>query len=104
MAGTIHVVNIHTDDCSGKDNYFYIGRSKDGNPLGNPFTHNGAKSSLAKLTFKTREEAIAAYKKYFEISKFYLLFFPIHYINPSLPCSLGICHPSNDRYYHIHSL
>ena len=68
MAGTIHVVNIHTDDCSGKDNYFYIGRSKDGNPLGNPFTRNGVKSSLAKLTFKTREEAIAAYKKYFEMA------------------------------------
>ena len=50
------------------------------------------------------EPITTRYKKYFEISKFYLLFFPIHYINPSLPCSLGICHPSNDRYYHIHSL
>ena len=65
MAGTIHIVNIHTDDCSEMDNYFYIGRSKNGNPLSNPFTYNGAKSSLAKLTFKTREEAIAAYIKYF---------------------------------------
>ena len=63
MAGTIHVVNIHTDDCSGKDNYFYIGRSKDGNPLGNPFTHNGAKSSLAKLTFKTSK--FISFKSYF---------------------------------------
>lgn len=43
MAGTIHIVNIHTDDCSEMDNYFYIGRSKNGNPLSNPFTYNGAK-------------------------------------------------------------
>jgi len=66
MAGTIHIVNIHTDDYSGYPNYFYIGRSKNGNPLGNPFTHNGKKSSLAKLSFKTREEAIDAYEKYFD--------------------------------------
>jgi hypothetical protein len=62
----IHVVNINSEDCSDKKNFFYIGRSKDGNPLGNPFTHNGKKSSLAKLSFKTRDEAIDAYKVYFE--------------------------------------
>lgn len=66
MPGKIHVINIHTTDCSSMKNYYYIGRSKQGNPLGNPFTHNGVKSSLVKLTFKTREEAIDAYKKYFE--------------------------------------
>lgn len=65
MAGKIHVINIHTDDCSNKSNYYYIGRSKDGNPLGNPFTYNGIKSSLSKLSFKTREEAIDAYREYF---------------------------------------
>lgn len=66
MAGKINIVNIHTTDCSGVDNYYYIGRSRSGNPLSNPFTYNGKKSSLAKLTFKTRDEAINAYEKYFE--------------------------------------
>ena len=33
--------------------------------MSNPFTHNGKKSSLAKLSFKTRDEAIDAYEKYF---------------------------------------
>lgn len=66
MSGKIHIINIHTTDCSDKPNYYYIGRSKAGNPLGNPFSHNGVKSSLAKLTFKTREEAIEAYRRYFK--------------------------------------
>lgn len=65
MPGTIHIVNLNTEDCSNKENYYYCGRSKSGNPLGNPFTHNGTRTSLAKLSFKTREEAIEAYKKYF---------------------------------------
>lgn len=65
MSGTIHIINIKTDDCSNKPNYYYCGRSKNGNPLGNPFTHNGVRTSLAKLSFKTREEAIEAYRKYF---------------------------------------
>ena len=65
MPGTIHVVNINVEDCSNKENYYYIGRSNSGNPLGNPFTFNGQKTSLAKLSFKTREEAIKAYEKYF---------------------------------------
>jgi hypothetical protein len=65
MPGTIHIVNLNTDDCSGKENFFYCGRSKEGNPLANPFTFNGKKSSLAKLSFKTRDEAIEAYGKYF---------------------------------------
>lgn len=34
--------------------------------LGNPFTHNGKYSSLAKLSFKTRDQAIEAYEKYFD--------------------------------------
>lgn len=66
MAGKIHIVNIHTDDCSSYPYYFYIGRSKQGNPLSNPFTYNGKRSSLAKLSFKTREEALDAYEKYFD--------------------------------------
>ena len=39
-----------------------------GTPLGNPFTHNGVKTNLAKLSFKTREEALAAYEEYFKAS------------------------------------
>lgn len=65
MSGKINIVNIHTTDCSNVENYYYIGRSRSGNPLSNPFTHNGKKSSLAKLSFKTRDEAIDAYEKYF---------------------------------------
>ena len=62
----IYVYNCHNEDYTSKKNNFYIGRSKNGNPLGNPFTHNGVRTSLAKLSFKTREEAIAAYEKYFD--------------------------------------
>ena len=53
----------HTND--GVCN-FYIGRNKNGNPLANPFTHNGVKSKLAELSFKTREESIKAYEQYFD--------------------------------------
>lgn len=68
MAGTIHIVNINTEDCSGVPNYYYCGRSKNGNPLGNPYTFNGKRSSLAKLSFKTREESIDAYREYFRMA------------------------------------
>ncbi len=64
--GKIIVYNTKEVDYSNQENNFYIGRSKSGNPLGNPFTHNGKKSSLAKLSFKTREEAIEAYRLYFK--------------------------------------
>lgn len=59
----IIVYNSHIDDYTSKTNNYYIGRPS---PLGNPFTHNGVKTSLAKLSFKTREEAIEAYGKYFD--------------------------------------
>lgn len=62
----IHVYNINNEDHTSHENNFYIGRNKGGNPLGNPFTHNGVKTSLAKLSFKTREQAIEAYGKYFD--------------------------------------
>lgn len=62
----IYVYNSHNEDFTSKENNFYIGRSKSGNPLGNPFTHNGVRTSIAKLSFKTREEAIKAYEKYFD--------------------------------------
>lgn len=59
----IYVYNSHQEDFTSRPNNFYIGRPS---PLGNPFTHNGVKTSLAKLSFKTREEAIEAYDKYFD--------------------------------------
>lgn len=65
--GKIIVWNTNSGpDYSMEKNNFYIGRSKDGNPLGNPFTHDGKRTSIAKLSFKTREEAIEAYKLYFK--------------------------------------
>jgi len=64
--GKIVVYNIHNNDYSNEPNNFYCGRSKNGNPLGNPFTHNGKRSNIAKLSFKTREESIEAYKLYFK--------------------------------------
>lgn len=65
--GVVRVVNITKDDVSMDDGYFYVGRSKTmKSPLANPFTHNGKRSSLAKLSFKTREQAIDAYDKYFD--------------------------------------
>ena len=65
--GKITVWNCHgNDDFSSKENNYYIGRSKDGNILANPFSFDAQKSSLAKLTFKTREEALEAYKEYFK--------------------------------------
>ena len=62
----IYVYNSHNEDFTSKENNYYIGRSKDGNPLGNPFTYNGVRTSIAKLSLKTREEAIEAYEKYFD--------------------------------------
>ena len=64
--GKIVVYNTKSEDHTNENNNFYIGRSKDGNPLGNPFTHNGVRSNLAKLSFKTREDAIKAYEEYFD--------------------------------------
>lgn len=63
----IHVINITKDDFSTNPGYFYIGRSKYNNsPLGNPFTHNGKRTNLAKHTFPTVEQAIEAYDIYFD--------------------------------------
>ena len=60
----IYVYNSHDEDhTNGEGCNFYIGRPS---PLSNPFTHNGVRTSLATLSFKTREEAIDAYKMYFD--------------------------------------
>ena len=63
--GKIIVYNSKTDDYSSEKNNFFIGRLKEGNPLGNPFTHDGKRSNLARLSFKTRDEALKAYEIYF---------------------------------------
>lgn len=59
----IYCYNCKVEDHTSNPNNVYIGR---GSVLGNPYTYDGKKSSLAKLTFKTREEAINAYKLYFQ--------------------------------------
>lgn len=59
----IYVYNSHNEDYTSRPNNFYIGRPS---ILGNPFSHNGVRTNLAKLSFKTREDAIAAYGKYFD--------------------------------------
>lgn len=62
----IHVINQNSFYGEYKSKFvFPIDRTT---PLGNPFTHNGVKTSLAKLSFKTREEAIKAYEDYFKMS------------------------------------
>jgi len=63
----VHVINIKTDDKTMDEGYFYVGRSKYNNsPLGNPFTCKGKRTSLAKLSFPTVEQAIEAYEMYFD--------------------------------------
>ena len=60
----IYVYNSHIEDhTNGSCCNFYIGR---GSPLGNPFTHNGVRSIYKTMSFKTREQAIEAYEKYFD--------------------------------------
>ena len=62
----IHVINKNTFDGEYKSKFIFpIDRMT---PLGNPFTFNGIKSNLAKLSFATREEALEAYEEYFKAS------------------------------------
>ena len=64
----IHVINIKTEDKTGEDGYFYVGRSKyNDSPLGNPFTHQGKRTNIAKRSFPTVEQAIEAYEMYFDV-------------------------------------
>ena len=58
----IIVENKATFDDYKSNLVFDISRTS---PIGNPFTYDAKKSSIAKLSFKTREEAIEAYKLYF---------------------------------------
>ena len=59
----IYCYNCKVEDHTSHENNYYIGRNS---MLGNPFTYDGKKSNLAKLSFKTREECLDAYKMYFE--------------------------------------
>lgn len=61
--GKIIVYNSKMEDYSSEPNNFPIYRP---HPLGNPFTHNGKRSNLAKMSFSTRDEAIDAYELYFK--------------------------------------
>lgn len=60
----IHIYNASVEDHTSHPNNFPIYR---GTILGNPFTHNGKRKSLAKLSYPTRDEAIDAYKDYFNV-------------------------------------
>lgn len=62
----IHVINIAKEDKSFSPNYYYIGRSKDGNILGNPYSHLPEDKTLAIYKCKTRDEAIEKYRQYFD--------------------------------------
>ena len=70
--GKIIVYNTKINDFSNQKNNFYCGRhrnkdtKRNDNPLGNPFTHNGVKTNIASLSFKTREDAIKAFGEYFD--------------------------------------
>lgn len=59
----IYCYNCKIEDHTSHPNNVYIGRNS---MLGNPFTYDGKKSNLAKLSFKTREECLNAYEIYFE--------------------------------------
>jgi len=62
--GKIIVYNTREEDHTNSEGCnFYIGRPS---ILGNPFSHNGVRTVFKTLTFKTREEAIEAYEKYFD--------------------------------------
>lgn len=63
--GRIIVYNTSQECHTSDPNNYYIGR---GSVLGCPFTFNGKRSNLAKLTFRTRQECLEAYDKYFDIS------------------------------------
>lgn len=63
--GKIIVYNSHLENHENEKNNFYIGRSRNGNPLGNPFTYEGKKSDIARFVVNTREESIEKYKEYF---------------------------------------
>ena len=71
--GSIEVINIH-QNIPNDGVYIYIGRNKENNVLGNPYTHvknNGTffevyPTTLAKYIVSDRDASIEHYKTYFE--------------------------------------
>ena len=61
----IHVINIAKEDYSFSPNYYYIGRDKTSNVLGNPYTYL-EKKTLATYKCKSLEEALNGYNMYFD--------------------------------------
>lgn len=66
--GKIFIYNCNEEDHTSENNNFFIGKTKSGNPLENPFTVYGKRRNLKKLTFPTADEAVEAYRKYFKAS------------------------------------
>lgn len=60
----VHVYNSNVEDYTSHKNNIPIYR---GTIFGNPFTYNGKKSKLATKSFKTRDEALDAYRLYFKL-------------------------------------
>ena len=63
--GTIEIINVRNESAPENGVYIYIGRRKEGNILGNPYTHikNG---TLAQYVVADRDTAISKYESYFE--------------------------------------
>ena len=69
-SGSIKVINVSNwkpYDDGNEYIHFYIGRSGDGNVLGNPFTHIKS-GTLAQYVVSDRDTAIEKYKQYFDES------------------------------------
>lgn len=62
----IHVINVGKEDYSFSPNYYYIGRDKFGNILGNPYSHLDEDKCLAIYKCKDRDEAVNNYAIYFD--------------------------------------
>jgi len=64
---SIYVYNRTKEDYSFHENNYYIGRSKEGNILGNPYSHLPEDKTIALYKCKTAEESIERYSKYFDM-------------------------------------
>jgi len=64
--GVIKVINLKHEPPHQRDGiYFYIGRDRYGNILGNPFTSIKTNHNLALYVCNSREESIEKYREYF---------------------------------------
>ena len=62
----IYVYNRKVEDHTDQENNYPCYRTKNGNILGNPYTHIKDKKTLAMFVVKTRDEAIDRYEGYFD--------------------------------------